>query len=163
MRAIILSVSTLCLLGLSGCSKPQAEAAAADPKAVLEAIHKAENDQLAALGKHDLAGATAVYAADATMVAPGGAPAKGAQAIMSWFSQALNDPAFGAKPDEGSSQAWVSASGDLAVTSFTADFTKTDAKTGKPVTEKMANQTAWKKAEDGSWKIQSDFNQTYPK
>ena len=146
---------------LASCNKPAAEAAASDPKAALEAIHKTEAGQMEAFGKKDIGGATGLYAADATMIAPGEKPVNGSQAITGRFTALINDPGFTVTPDEKSAYGWVAASGDLAVTGWTGEtsMTGTDGKVAK---KPMANQTVWKKQDDGSWKIQSDVNAYLP-
>ena len=50
----------------------------------------------------------------------------------------------------------------MAVTTFTARFTPTDATSGKPVTVPIGNQTVWRKAEGAPWQIVSDYNVVLP-
>jgi ketosteroid isomerase-like protein len=145
---------------ISACSQP-AETPAVDPDAVLAAIHEVENGQLEALNSNDLAGGVAVYGEGATLYVDGTSPATGAEAIQAHMEAMLSDPGFDVSMDEGSYRSWVAASGDLAVTSFTGLFSRTDAETGEVVTEPVVNQTVWQKQDDGSWKNVHDVNMVY--
>lgn len=136
--------------------------AAVDSETVLAAIHQAENAQIEALGKGDLAGATAVYGEGATIYVEGMPPATGADAIKANFERQFTDKAFKVAVTEGSNKSWVAASGDLAVTGFTGTWTRTDPASGKPVTGPILNQTVWQKQADGSWKNVSDVNMALP-
>jgi uncharacterized protein (TIGR02246 family) len=140
---------------LAACTPPGAP----DPAAVLAEIAKVEAAQMAAMEAGNVAGAIAPYAADAVMVSPGAAPA-GGDAIRRNFEALAADPGFGLSVTRG--PAWVAASGELAVTSFTAQYTFTDPVSRRPVTEPMGNQTVWQKDADGAWKIVSDYNVSLP-
>jgi ketosteroid isomerase-like protein len=145
---------------LAGCEQA-AETPAVDPDAVLAAIHEAENMQLAALQNDDVAGAVAVYGEGAALYVDREVPAIGPAAIQANMEAMFSDPGFNAEMDEGSYKSWVSASGDMAVTSFTGQFSRTNAETGEVVTEPMVNQTVWQKQADGSWKNVHDVNMVY--
>lgn len=146
---------------VAACSQP-AETPAADADAVLAAIHEVENAQLEALNDGDIAGGAVVYGEGATLYVDGTSPATGAEAIQAHMEAMLSDPGFNVSMDEGSYKSWVAASGDLAVTSFTGQFSRTNAETGEVVTEPVVNQTVWQKQGDGSWKNVHDVNMVYP-
>lgn len=159
MRTLLLiSLSALALA--TGCNQVTVNESKADPDKVVSEIRAAEAAQMAAFEKKDLAGATAIYAAEATLLVPGKAPA-GGEMITKHFEGMLADPAFKLEPAEDGGNAWVSASGDLAATTFVATHTETGPD-GKVGTHKLLNQTVWKKQDDGSWKIVSDVNAAYP-
>jgi len=115
-----------------------------------------EQAQLQAISADDLQGAVRLYDPEAVMIAPGSAPVVGAAAIRNAFEALLADPNLDVKVTPGSG--WASASGELAVTTFTAEFTTPDPGTGKPVTTPMENQTVWRKARSGTWTIVLDAN-----
>lgn len=151
MRAPILALVPLALLAACG---------SADPDAVLDTVHATEQAQIEAMASKDLRGAVRVYADDAVMVAPGSAPASGAAAIGTVFEGLLKDPNLAIKIAPG--PAWASSSGDMAVTTFTGEFTTTDAASGEPVTVPVGNQTVWRKVDGTPWQIVSDYNVALP-
>lgn len=128
---------------------------------VIAAIQNAEMEQAAALARNDLDGAMAVFAEDATLYVPGMQVARGRAAIKAANERALKDPALNVVLDETSRQWWVSASGDLATTTYTYAWTHTDADSGKPVREQAVSQTTWTRQADGSWKNVLDLNTVY--
>jgi len=107
------------------------------------------------MGSRNVDEAISRYAPDATLVVPGADPLVGLDAIGSAFKVMLNDSAFAY--DLTPSQAWVSESGDLAVTTgdFANTYTQAD---GQPATIVGKNQTIWQKVGTADWKIVSDFN-----
>lgn len=157
MRELLAVVAATFVLG--ACTQ---KAESVDRAQVIDAIQKAEAAQAAALGRKDLDGAVAVFAEDGTLYVPGMAPANGRQAIKAANERALQDPALNAVIDEGSRKWWVSASGDLATTTYRYTWTHTDVSSGKPVTEHVVSQTTWSRQTDGSWKNVSDLNAVFP-
>jgi ketosteroid isomerase-like protein len=158
MKASLLpAVALLALLG-SCAQKP----AVADPGNAIAAIRKAEEAQAVALGRKDLDRAVAVFAEDATLYMQGMPPAVGREAIKAANELVLKDPALNVVPDEASRKWWVSASGDLATTTYASAWTHTDPSSGKPVTERLVSQTTWRRGADGTWKNVSDINAVYP-
>ena len=156
-RSLALAAASLALLG--ACTqKPEA----ADPEIAIAGISRAEETQAAALGRKDLDGAVAVFAEDATLYMQGMPPAMGREAIKAVNERVLKDPALNVVIDEASRKWWVSASGDLATTTYTSAWTHTDASSGKPVTERLVSQTTWERQADGTWKNVSDINAAYP-
>mgnify|MGYP000386248845 CR=1 FL=1 len=159
-RRLSLVTVAIPVMLIAACSQPD-EAPAADPDAVLAAIHEVENGQLEALNANDLAGGVAVYGEGATLYVDGMAPAVGAEAIQAHMAAMFSDPGFNVEMDENSYKSWVAASGDLAVTSFTGLFSRTNEESGDVVTEPVVNQTVWQKQADGSWKNVHDVNMVY--
>jgi ketosteroid isomerase-like protein len=147
-------------LALLGACAPKPDVA--DPAKVIAAIRDAEEAQAAALGRKDLDGAVAVFADDATLYVQGMPPAVGRAAIKVANERVLKDPALNVVPDEASRKWWVSASGDLATTTYTSAWTHTAPSGGLPVTERLVSQTTWRRQADGSWKNVSDINAVYP-
>ena len=155
-RASIFLVALLVLLG--SCSDKKADEAGAganSPSVTLSAVRQAEQEQLAAMSARNVDEAISRYTPDATLVVPGSDPLVGLDAIGKAFKIMLNDSAFAY--DMTSSQAWISESGDLAVT--TGDFANTYTQAnGQPATIVGKNQTVWQKIGTADWKIVSDFN-----
>lgn len=147
-------------LGFLGACTQQPQVV--DPGKVIAAIRKAEEAQAAALGRKDLDGAVAVFAQDATLYVQGMPPATGREAIKAANQRVLKDPALNVVPDEASRKWWVSASGDLATTTYASAWTHTDPSSGKPVTERLVSQTTWRRGGDGTWQNVSDINAVYP-
>ena len=139
--------SLMILLGACGQS--------ADPEAVLETVRATEQAQMEAIASKDLRGAVRNYESDAVIVAPGTISASGAAAIETAFGELFADPnlAFDITPAGG----WAAASGDVAVTTYTARFTFTDPDTSEPVTLPLNGQTVWRKVAGEPWKIVSDY------
>lgn len=155
--SIILAAISLALLG--ACTEKRAHVGRDE---VIAAIAKAEAAQAAALGRKDLDGAVAVFARNATLYIPSTAPAVGREAIKAVNERALQDPALNVAIDESSRRWWISASGDLATTTYSSAWTHSDASSGRPVTERLVSQTTWKRKSDGTWKNVSDINAVYP-
>ena len=154
MNRTCLALAALPIAMVAGCSG-QGAAPAANADTVAAEVDKIEDAQIAAINGHDLAGAIAVYAPDAVLVAPGEPPRTTAAEIKASMEALLKDKALAAKKTPG--KRWVAASGDLVVTTNEFAFTMTDAASGKPVTAPMTAQTSWKKQADGSWKIVADY------
>jgi len=151
------AITSLVLLG--ACAP---RSGGADATKITAAIRSAEEAQVAALGRRDLDGAVAVFDDHATLYVPGMPPATGRAAIRAANEMALKDPALSLAPDEASRKWWVSASGDLAATSYASTWTHTDPSSRKPVTEWLVSQTTWRRATDGTWRNVSDINAVYP-
>lgn len=148
-----LSLAAASLLALSACGP------SADPDAVLETVRMTETAYHQAIAAGDIEGVTRNYAEDATLALPGTAPAAGLDAVSTTYQSYLADPNFAIDLREG--MAWAAASGDLAVTTYAATVTISDA-SGEPVSGPVANQTVWRKAGNGTWRIVSDFNAALP-
>jgi uncharacterized protein (TIGR02246 family) len=142
----------LLLLGACGSS--------ADPDAVLESVRATEQAQLQAIAAGDLRGAVRNYQDDAVLVTPGETPAAGGEAIAAAFDAMLADPNLKIEITPG--PAWVSKSGDLAVTTSTARYTTAEPGNEKPVELSVSNQTVWRKAAGKPWMIASDYNVELP-
>ena len=156
IRASISLAAFLMLLGsCSGEKAGETEAGSHNPSADLGAVRQAEQEQLAAMGAKNVDEAINRYAPDATLVVPGADPLVGRDAIGGAFKAMLNDGAFAY--DMTPSQAWISDSGDLAVTTGEFANTYTQAN-GQPATIVGKNQTVWQKVGSADWKIVSDLN-----
>ncbi|MBI1179210.1 MAG: SgcJ/EcaC family oxidoreductase [Alphaproteobacteria bacterium] len=154
----VLPFVALPLLMLAACApKPTAPV---DSGAVLNDVRKVEADQIAAINAGNAAAATAVYSDDAVVVTPGNPVMDSPQAIRNGADEMAKDhnTALVITPGKG----WVSANGDMAVTTGTVKYTFTDPATGQPKTVDGANQSLWRKQGDGSWKLVADFNAEIP-
>jgi len=156
--SLLLALAPLALA--AACTRVDAPQPADDKDAALLAIHMVEEGQMKAFDADDVAGAIAPYGDDSVFIASGMPLASGMAAIRPAFEEMLADP--NAKLVMSPQSSRVSASGDLAVTTASYDFTHSDPATGEPVTEHGMNQTVWSKQADGSWKNVSDFNVSVP-
>ena len=126
---------------------------ATDTNALLDTVQMTEQAQLEAIKARDVRGAVRIYRADATMVLPGSAPVKGADAIGAAFEKLIADPNLAVELEQG--EGWASESGELAATVATGMLTTTGAD-GQPATIPVAVQTVWRKTDNDGWKIVSD-------
>jgi ketosteroid isomerase-like protein len=140
------------LLGACGSS--------ADPDSVIETVRATEQAQLQAIAARDLRGAVRNYEDGAVLVTPGVPPAEGGAAIAAAFEGMLADPNLKIAVTPG--PAWVSASGDLAVTTSTARYTTSEPGSERPVELAVGNQTVWRKPTGKPWMIVSDYNVELP-
>jgi ketosteroid isomerase-like protein len=154
MRVRYLASMPLALFLLGACGSP------ADPDAVLESVRATEQAQLQAIAARDLRGAVRNYEDDAVLVTPRQAPAAGGEAIAAAFDAMLGDPNLMIEITPG--PAWVSESGDLAVTTSTARYTTVEPGNEKPVELSVSNQTVWRKPTGKPWMIVSDYNVELP-
>jgi uncharacterized protein (TIGR02246 family) len=154
VRARYLAATLLALLLLPACGSP------ADSEAALESVRATEQAQLQAIAAKDLRGAVRNYQDDAVLVTPGAPLAQGGEAIAAAFDGMLADPNLKVEVTPG--PAWVSESGDLAVTTSTARYTTTEPGNEKPVELSVSNQTVWRKSAGKPWMIASDYNVELP-
>jgi len=146
--------TALPLAMLAGCG--QQASAPVDTAKELAAIHKMEEAQVAAFASRDLVAGLAPYVESSAFAQCGAPLLEGLPAIRPTMEAMLADPA--SRLEVTPKGSFVSAGGDLAVTTGDYAYTYTDPTTKQPVTEKGVNQTVWQKQADGSWKNVSDFN-----
>lgn len=137
-----------------------AACSSADPAEVLGTVRDTEQAQMQAVAAKDLRGATRNYDPAAVVLAPGGASVNGSAAIEAEYGRLLSDPAFAIAMEPG--DGWAAESGELAVTTARGTVTTTDATSGQPVTQPIANQTVWRRADGVGWKIVSEHNTALP-
>jgi len=132
-----------------------------DPETTLETVHLTEQTVADAFADHDIEGIMRNYADDAVVVASGGAPEIGSAAIRASFEKTLADPSLTMEFTPG--PAWTAKSGELAVTTGTARYTR-NAEDGEPHTLTVNSQTVWRKGSDTKtrlaglgWKIVSVY------
>lgn len=153
MRVSYLAAAPLALLvGACGSS--------VDHDAVIETVRATEQAQLQAIAARDLRGAVRNYEDGAVLVTPGEPPAEGGEAIAAAFEGMLADPNLKIEVTPG--PAWVSGSGDLAVTTSTARYTTSEPGSERPVELAVSNQTVWHKPTGKPWMIVSDYNVELP-
>lgn len=131
-----------------------------DPEQLIETVRATEEAQLQAIAGKDLRGAVRNYEDGAVLVTPGRAPAEGGEAIAAAFDELLADPNLTIESTPG--PAWVSASGDLAVTISTARYRSVEPGNEEPVEQLVRNQTVWRKPTGKPWMIVSDYNVELP-
>lgn len=130
-----------------------------DPAEALDAVRLTEKAHHDAIAAKDLDGVKRKYADNATLMLPDTAPASGRDAVGATYEAWFADPNFAIDLTEG--PGWAASSGDLAVTTYTAQVTMTD-ESGRAVTVPVANQTVWRRADGAPWQIVSDFNAELP-
>lgn len=151
-RLSCLALSPLVLLAACGAS--------ADPAEVKETLRLTEKAHLDAIAARDVNGIMKLYEEDAVVVVPATEPVSGSKAIRAYYDGMVADPNLAIQTEPGES--WVSAAGDLAVTTYDATFTYTDAASGERRTVPMNNKTVWTKATGSTWMIVSDYNVVLP-
>jgi ketosteroid isomerase-like protein len=141
MRAVVvlLSVSLLTLVS----SSPSAQSG--DVRAAIEAANLKFG---AAWGKKDAAALTALYTANATVLAPNAARVTGSQAIVEFWKAGLN----GAPPVGKLTTVEVEAHGDTAHEVGTYELSTADGK----IIDKGKYVVIWKR-EGGQWKMHRDI------
>lgn len=149
-RTIVLAVASLSALSACG---------SADSEATTETIRLTEKAHHDAIVAKDVYGATRSYADNATLTLPQTAPVTGKEALGKTYEAYLADPNFAIAVTEG--PAWTSSSGDLAVTTYTAQVTMSEA-SGEPVTLPVSNQTVWNKVDGTGWQIVAEHNAALP-
>ena len=98
------------------------------------------------------------YGDDAILMVPGMPSMKGKDAIRTALKEFIADPNLSLTFTSASAE--VAKSGDIAYTQGFFTIVQSDMKTKKPVTEKGAYFTVYKKQADGSWKAVQDINTT---
>jgi len=98
------------------------------------------------------------YGGDAILMVPGMPSMKGKDAIRTALKEFIADPNMSLTFTTASAE--VAKSGDIAYTQGSYTMVQSDMKTKKPVTEKGAYVTVYKKQADGSWKAVQDINTT---
>lgn len=147
-----LCLAATSLLALSACGS-------ADTEAVQETIRLTEKAHHDAIAAKDVYGATRSYTDDAMLTLPNTATVAGKDALGKTYEAYLADPNFAIEVAEGPS--WVASSGDLAVTTYEAEVTMSDA-AGQAIVVPVANQTVWTKIPGKGWQIASEHNVGLP-
>lgn len=151
-RYVWLALAPIALLAACGPS--------ADSGQVTETVRMNEQTHHEAIAAKDINGVMRLYADDAVVFVPETSPITGGEAIRAYFQQMLADPNLSIERTAG--QSWTSSSGDLAVTTYSAEFTHTDPGSGERQAVPMNNQTVWAKAPGADWQIVSDHNVVLP-
>jgi uncharacterized protein (TIGR02246 family) len=148
-KRLVLALGTAICLALSvGCQAPQGPAglSEADRTAIRQV---AENDARLA-NAHDAKGAAALYADDATVLAPEQAAVQGRAAIQAWMEASPPLSNFQSQSLE------IEGRGDLAYDRGTYSVTVTPVGAA-PIDVRGKYLTILRKQADGSWKIQRDM------
>jgi uncharacterized protein (TIGR02246 family) len=95
------------------------------------------------------------YAEDAVLMSPGMRPASGRDAIRAALKEMVGDSSLSLKFHADKVE--VAKSGDMGYSQGTYEMTMTDPGSKKPVNDKGAYVTVYRKASDGSWKAVSDI------
>jgi uncharacterized protein (TIGR02246 family) len=141
MRAVVFLLSVSLLTVMSSSSSAQS----GDVRSAIEAVNVKFG---AAWGKKDAAALAALYTANATVMAPNGAPVAGSQAILEFWKAGL-----AVLPPVGKlTTAEVEAHGDTAHEVGTYELSAADGK----VIDKGKYIVIWKR-EGGQWKMHRDI------
>lgn len=116
--------------------------------ATLRALEQAQNDA----ANNKTGGGGVITADDVMVVMPEGLPTRGVRPEM---SATLNNPTFHIETMPG--EAWVSASGDLAVTVAAVEFSLT-LPDGTSVARSGTRQFVWGRDAGGDWQVVTIFN-----
>jgi uncharacterized protein (TIGR02246 family) len=145
IRFAFSAVPVIAILALAGCSHQQKVDIAAEEAT----IRSTDGNWLSAATAHDLERTVSFWSDDAVILAPGGPPIRGKQAIHKYVTNAFATPGFSItwKTD----QVEISKSGDLAYATGTDSISVTGPH-GKPDTVENNSLAIWKKQPDGSWK-----------
>jgi uncharacterized protein (TIGR02246 family) len=152
--AVIFPAAFLVLL--SACTSAPPPAPAVDVASEQSKLRDLEANWVKQVAAKDFDGVVAHYTDDATLTAPGMAPARGMDAIRAAWKGMLDDPNF--KLNFSADRIEISQSGDMAFTRGSYTATMTNPKTKKPMDDKGSYLTIFKKQADGNWKAIEDTN-----
>jgi len=141
-------------LSMAACNTtppPAPDTHDADVKAISDIETKANADW----ASKNIDGLVAFYADDAVLMAPGGPPAKGKDAIRNGLKEMIADPALNLKFKADKIE--VAKSGDVGYTQGSYTMTMTNPATKKPMEDHGSYVTAYRKQADGSWKAVADI------
>ena len=143
------------IAALTGCSQAPvaASASAASHDADVQAIKDLETQWNKDMAAKDVGRITSYYAPDGVLMATGFPAASGKDAIVAMHKELFSDPNISLK----FAASRVDVSGDLAYTQGNYDMTVSDPVTKKPMADKGAYVTVYKRQADGSWKAVSDI------
>jgi ketosteroid isomerase-like protein len=139
----------------AGCAQAP-PAAAPDTRAADEkAIRDSEAAWMQRFATKEPEKAEAFYADDAASMLPDTPLMTGKQAILAGMKPELGDPNF--KLVFAPTKVEVSKASDIAYTQGTFEYTTTDPKTKKVVSQKGNYVEVYKKQADGTWKVEEDI------
>jgi uncharacterized protein (TIGR02246 family) len=141
---------------LAGCASAPPPTPAPDTRdADAAALRQLEKDWMQTWSTKDINKITAFYADDASVFIPGTPLASDKASIANAFKPFLGDKNFAGVLS--TDKVVVAKSGDLAYTQGSNNFTFTDPKTKKVVSQKSKYVTVYMKQADGSWKAVADI------
>ncbi|MGA3023150.1 MAG: DUF4440 domain-containing protein [Bryobacteraceae bacterium] len=142
-----LAAACLSMALLAGCTH--------DTSADVQALKDNEARWNKEYAARDLEKVVAHYADDAALIAPGGPPVVGREAIHAALKEMVADSNLSLKFQ--ATRVEVASSGDVGWTQGSYALTVTDPATKKPIRDSGSYVTTYKKAADGSWKAVSDI------
>jgi uncharacterized protein (TIGR02246 family) len=144
------------LLVLSQLACTQAPPAAPDTRAADEkAIKDVETAWLKDIQAKDVEKSVSHYTDDSSFLLPDMPIQTGKDAVRATYKALMADPNLAV--DFSSTKVEVAKSGDFGYTQGVYTMTTTDAKTKKPMTERVKYLTFFKKQADGSWQAVEDM------
>ena len=149
MRKIVISLTALLALAVSGCA-PQMDVEA--DKAAIRDLNDVQ--WLNAAQAKDVDTVLSFFADDASSFPPNASIVTGKEAIRARVSEAYSGPRVAISWQ--TTKVEVSRSGDLAYSHGTYEETVNDPE-GNPVTNKEKWVTVWEKQPNGTWKIVADI------
>jgi uncharacterized protein (TIGR02246 family) len=155
--ALFLVAGVLFAMSQSGCMRaPTAATTMPDTRALDEkAIRDSEAAWVKAFATKEPEKAAAFYADDAASMLPDTPLMTGKQAIITGMKPELGDPNF--KLVFAPTKVEIAKSGDIAYSQGTFEYTTTDPKTQKPVSQAGNYVEVYKKQADGTWKVEEDI------
>jgi ketosteroid isomerase-like protein len=151
MKAVVPLTLLVSLVSCTPAPAPVADTREAD----VAAIRQTEEAWKAAWSTKVAENITPYWAEDATLMAPGVATVKGADAIKKVIGELVVDPNFALSLETVTVDA--SRGGDFGYAQGTYTVTATDPAAKKAVTEKGKYLVLYEKQPDGSWKAVQDI------
>ena len=152
MKKLILTcAAAAAALTMYGCKAVPPDTHDADVKAIQDLETQWNQDYVA----KDAAKLVDHYADDAVLIAPGGPPAVGKDAIQKEMTQFVSDPALALQFHAAKVE--VAKSGDIGYTEGSYTLTVTDPQTRQPINDHGSYVTTYRKQPDGSWKAVADI------
>jgi len=130
--------------------------APANKAAIEKSVREVEANIAKAIASKDAAGFASNYATDAVLMTPGAPAMNGHDAISAGMGGMLADPNL--KIEFSADRVEIADSGELAATRGNYTLTATDPATKKPINDKGAYVTVFRKQTDGAWKAVLDIN-----
>lgn len=158
-RVMIMAATCAAALAAAGCSREAGDGPAAnasgDTAAAADAIRAEEAQWNRDYAARNVEAILTHYAADATLIGPGGPPISGSGAIGDTVRSMVADPAF--RLEFGNDKLEVAGSGELAFTRGHFALTTTNPVTHAPGTMRGTYLTVWRKQADGRWQAVEDM------
>jgi len=149
-----LHLSLLSLLLIAGCTPTEPMEEATSTEADVEAINRASEEFVAAIKANDTEGLVSLYTADAVLMPPNDAAAKGSEAVRAWMQSFLDQFTM---EDFTISTEEITVADDWAFRSGTFAMTASPAAGGEQIEDAGKFIEIWQRQADCSWKMAWDI------